>query len=189
MNEQIDTDEIKNNLNENIKDSLEHTPSDSEQESIEKFVNTICNEYESTIIHTKYEEKINDIFTKVLKSVDIIKKATLVIIGVCVISIMLLTIKRVYKIMARIGVAFTIDGLILIIIEKYINTKVKIQGITIFNNGISNVLRDILIEMLNKILTYGSILLSLGIILIIIYLIIKGVRKANREKEQYTPEN
>ena len=35
----------------------------------------------------------------------------------------------------------------------------------------------------------GSILLALGIVLIIVYALIKSIRKIKREKDQYTPEN
>ena len=57
------------------------------------------------------------------------------------------------------------------------------------NNGISDVLQSIINEILANILKTGSILLGLGIALIIVYGIIKSLRKAKREKDQYTPEN
>ena len=57
------------------------------------------------------------------------------------------------------------------------------------NNGISDVLQSILNEILGNILKTGSILLALGIVLIIVYALIKSIRKIKREKDQYTPEN
>ena len=59
----------------------------------------------------------------------------------------------------------------------------------ILNQGISDVLQSILTEILSNILKTGSIMLGIGILLTIIYGIIKSIRKAKREKEQYTPEN
>ena len=189
MNEKIDTEEIKNNLNEKINNSIDGKISSSQQKSIDTFVDTICKEYEKTISHTNYEKKINSIINKANKYIDIAKKALLITIGVSVILLILLTIKRIYRITARIGTAFIIDGLIFIIAEKYIKSKIKIDTIMLLNQGISDVLQSILNEILSNILKTGSIMFGIGILLTIIYGIIKSIRKAKREKEQYTPEN
>ena len=189
MNEKIDTEEIKNNLNGKINNSIDGKISSSQQKSIDTFVDTICKEYEKTISHTNYEKKINSIINKANKYIDIAKKALLITIGVSVILLILLTINRIYRITARIGTAFIIDGLIFIIAEKYIKSKIKIDTIMVLNQGISDVLQSILTEILSNILKTGSIMLGIGILLTIIYGIIKSIRKAKREKEQYTPEN
>lgn len=189
MDEKIDTKEIKEKLNKNINNSLKGKISDSEQKSIDTFVDTICKEYETTISHTNYEKRINDVINKVNKYIDLVKKVMMITIGISVIILILLTIKRIYRIISRIGVAFVIDGLILILGENYINSNIKIETIMLLNNGISDVLQSIINEILANILKTGSILLGLGIALIIVYGIIKSLRKAKREKDQYTPEN
>lgn len=188
-NEKIDTEEIKNKLNQNIDNSLGKNVSATQQKAIDSFVDKICEEYKSTILHTNYEAKINEIYSKIMQNLDLVKKALLITIGVCVVLIALLTIKRIYKIIAKIGTTFTITGLILVIAHNYINSKIRIEGITILNNATSKVIRNVLNEILNNVITYGSILLILGIILIVIYAIIKSIRKAKRQKEQYIPEN
>lgn len=185
----VSTEEIKNRLNENIKDSLKSNISSTQQKSIEVFVDTICKEYESTISHTNYEQKIYNMYKKINQVMDLAKKGILITMGVCVILLALLTIRRIYRILARFGVAFTIDGLLFLLGEKYIQSKVKVSSITVLNTGTSDVIRSILNEILNNTVKYGSILLSVGILLIILYGIIKSIRKAKREKEQYTPEN
>ena len=50
MNEKIDTEEIKNNLNGKINNSIDGKISSSQQKSIDTFVDTICKEYEKTIL-------------------------------------------------------------------------------------------------------------------------------------------
>lgn len=189
MDEKIDTKEIKEKLNENINNSLNGKISSSEQKSIDTFVDTICKEYETTISHTNYEKKIHETIEKINKYIDLSKKAMMIIIGVSVILLILLTIRRIYRIISKIGVAFIIDGLILVLAKKYIGSNIKVDTIKLLNNGISDVLQSILNEMIGKVLKTGSILLALGITMIIIYGIIKSVRKAKREKDQYTPEN
>lgn len=189
MDEKISTEEIKNNLNENIKNSLNGKISSTQQKAIDVFVDTICEEYKSTISHTKYEQKINEGYKTIQKYINMAKKGLMIAIGVCLILLVMIAIKRIYRIIARIGTAFTIDGLLLLLGENYVSLKVKISSITILNNATSDVLRSILNEILNNTIKYGSILLSAGFVLIVIYGLIKSMRKAKREKEQYTPEN
>ena len=189
MDEKIDTKEIKEKLTENINNSLNGKISSSEQKAINTFVDTICKEYETTISHTNYEKKINEALNKINKYIDLAKKAMMVIIGVTGVILVLLSIKRIYRITSKIGVAFVIDGLILILGEKYVSSNIKVDTIMLLNNGISDVLQSILNEILGNILKTGSILLALGIVLIIVYALIKSIRKRKREKDQYTPEN
>ena len=189
MDEKIDTKEIKEKLTENINNSLNGKISGSEQKAINTFVDTICKEYETTISHTNYEKKINEALNKINKYIDLAKKAMMVIIGVTGVILVLLSIKRIYRITSKIGVAFVIDGLILILGEKYVSSNIKVDTIMLLNNGISDVLQSILNEILGNILKTGSILLALGIVLIIVYAVIKSIRKIKREKDQYTPEN
>lgn len=189
MEEKIDTKEIKEKLTENINNSLNGKISSSEQKAIDTFVDTICKEYETTISHTNYEKTINEVINKINKYIDLTKKAMMVVIGISVVILVLLSIRRIYKITSKIGVAFVIDGIILILGEKYVTSNIKVDTIMLLNNGISDVLQNILNEILANILKTGSILLGLGIVLIIIYGIIKSIRKAKREKDQYTPEN
>lgn len=169
MDEKIDTKEIKEKLTENINNSLNGKISSSEQKAINTFVDTICKEYETTISHTNYEKKINEALNKINKYIDLAKKAMMVIIGVAGVILVLLSIKRIYRITSKIGVAFVIDGLILILGEKYVSSNIKVDTIMLLNNGISDVLQSILNEILGNILKTGSILLVLGIILIIVY--------------------
>lgn len=188
LEEEVDTEEIATKLNENINTSIGRTPTATEKKSIDKFVDIICKEYKTAILSTNYEQKINSVLKKATKNIDMVKKALLILIGVTILIIALLTIKRIYRLTARIGVALTVDGSLLLIAINYINAKVKIQGISILNDAISLVIRNILSDILSRITQYGIILLSVGIIFILIYGIIKAIRKANRQKERYNPE-
>lgn len=189
IDEKISTEEIRNNLKEKINNSIEGKISTSQQQSIDTFIDTICNEYETTISHTNYEKKINSIINKLNKYLSLTKKGLTIIMIISVISLILLTLKNIYEMVSKIGIAFVIDGLILILSEKYICSKIKIDTIIILNKGISDVLQSILKEILANILKSGSIMLGLGISLVIIYGIIKSICKVRREKEQYTIEN
>lgn len=187
-NTEINIDEIKNKLNENIDSSLGRKRTATEEKTINEFVNLICNEYKTTILTTNYETKINAAYQKITTYMDLAKRALLIILGIVSILLVLLNIRRIYRVFAKLGVAFTIDGLLLILANYFINQKIKIQTITILNNAISIVLRKILTNILNIITKDGNILLSIGIIFIFAYAIIKSIRKSRRLKEQYNPE-
>ena len=179
-NETISTDEIKNELEENIRVSLKRALTKTEQESVNTFVNTICNEYKSTILSTKYENDIHSMFNKVSEYLSSIKKIILITSFICVALIIILSIKQLYQILARIGVSITISGLLLLISRIYIISKTKISDITILNNTISIVIRNVITNILNIINKNSIILLIIGIVFILLY--------AKKIKEQYTPE-
>ncbi len=189
LNETISTEEIANNLRQNIVTSLGRNMTATEEKAVESFIETICNEYKDTILHTNYENQINSAYHTVMKYINTVKKVLLIATLVCIVLIALLTIRRVYRVLARLGVALTVDGTLLLLAKNYIGSKVRIGDITILNNPVSIVIRKILTEILGTVNTYGMVLLVLGIIFILIYSIIKSIRKANRMKEPYTPEN
>lgn len=188
-NDEISTEEIKNNLRQNINVSLKRKLTADEEKSVDSFINTICDEYKTTISNTGYEKSINSVYNDAIKYMDFARKALFIATFICIALIAILTIRRIYRILARFGVAFTVDGLLLSLASGYINLKVRINDITVLNNPISIVLRSILNDCLKRINRYGTILLVLGVLLILLYGIIKSVRKAKRIKEQYTPEN
>lgn len=188
-NEEIDTKEIEDKLNNNIKESLGGGIASSQQKAIDTFVSTTCKEYKDTISHTNYENKINTYYNKIVKYTNIANKILLIVSGISIVLLIVLNLRRIYRITAYLGVGFTISGLICIITNNFITSKVNIQGITILNDTVSIVLRNILTDIMNKILGYGSILLAAGIILIIVFALIKSLRKIKREKDQYNPEN
>lgn len=185
-NEKIDTEEIKNNLNEKIENSLNGKISSSEQKSIDEFVNKICEEYENTISHTNYEKKINSAMKRVKQYAGIMSKTLMIAIAILVFLLILLSLKEIYALVARIGTVLVVDGLIFVLVEKYITSKIKIETIVLLNKAISDVLQNILNEILNKISNYGSIMIITGTVLIVIYGIIKS--KCSIKKE-YTQED
>lgn len=187
--EEISTEGIKEKLKQNILVSLKRSLTASEEKSVESFINTICDEYKTTISNTGYEKSINSVYNNAIKYMDFARKALFIATFICIALIATLTIRRVYRILARFGVAFTVDGLLLTLAGGYINSKVRIKDITVLNNPISVALRSILNDCLSAINRYGTIFLILGIALILLYGIIKSIRKAKRLKEQYTPEN
>ena len=84
-------------------------------------VEKICSEYTSTLSHYKFENKINELYTKVKKYIEIVKKVSLVIIAVITILLLLLNMKKLYKAFSVFGTSLTITGFFMIIVNIFIN--------------------------------------------------------------------
>lgn len=183
-NEKIDTSEIKDNLNKNI-DSL-NVRNRQNSTAIEQFVNHICEEYESTLIHTEYESKINSVYGKITNMLDKVRTATIIAITVDIILLVIINIKQISKFVQAIGVALLSSSLFEIIAYNIIVTKVDVAGIKIFNDAFSKTIVTIIQEILNKVQTLGIISLIVAIVLVIIYVIITAITK--KEKDVLTKE-
>lgn len=178
LNESISTQDIEDSLNKNIEESLAGRDlSQEEQESIDTFVETLCNEYKNTILHTDYEEQINDMYQKILKYEKIAKRATIILLGVLVILLIIINIKRIYMTINAVAVAMLSSGIILTMINIYINSKIKIRSIVILNDTFSVLVRNILEDILGRILNIGLPLAIFGLLLIIISNLVHNVRK------------
>ena len=78
----------------------------------------------------------------------------------------------------------------MLISSIFINTKIKVQTILILNDAISEVLRNILSEILNSSLTIALFALIFGISMIIIPNLIHNIKKYGKLKlnEEQTDE-
>ena len=107
--------------------------------------------------HTSYENKINQQYVKFMKYLEIAKKAILVILGVSIIILVLVSLYRIYRAISMVWISLLSTGVLFELVNWYINTKIKIQTITIFNDTISETVRNILQEILGKIQGPGII--------------------------------
>lgn len=190
LEQKIDTQEIRDNLNNNIKETLgEQNITKTQQNSIDTFVDHICNEYTDTMSHFSYEKQINQVYQKVIKYIDLAKKVLLITIGLAILLLLVLNLKRIYKFVSLLGISLTTTGTFLVIVNLFINSKVKVQTITILNDAISDTVRSVLADILHMIMNNGSIMLITGILLIIIPNLIHNLKKYGMAKEEDTYEN
>lgn len=183
LNQEVDINEIKENLNKNIEKHIKNTNLNNEQKnSIDTFVNHICNEYKTTISHFTFENQINQYYSKIIKIINMSKKVLLITIGIDFLLLIVLNLKKIYKCFTSVGVSFTIIGLIMLISSIFINTKIRVQTILILNDAISEVLRNILSEILNSSLIISIFTLIFGIIMIIIPNLIHNIKKYGKLK-------
>ena len=191
-NEEISTENLKTKLNENIKKYLKDRKlSQNEQEAINTLVEKIGGEYESVIIHTKYENTIGEIYAKIMKYFDLAKKVILIAIAVSLIGMILLYYKRIYKSISGYGVAFLSSGSVLVISNLYINMNINVKALTVLNDTISIVIRDTLQSILNSMWIYGISFMVIGILAIIVSNLIHNIKKYKNYEEykKYKKEN
>ena len=175
----IDTKEISDNLNANI-DKLNIKNSRNEK-AIEQFVKHITDEYTNTILHTKYEDDINNAYGKITNLIE--KANTIIIIAIIVdiIIIILTNIKKISRNLQDAGITLLASSSFVLIANNIVQSKVNISGIKIFNDSFSEVIVKILQEFVEKINTFGMITLIVAIILIIIYIITILLQKTKEE--------
>ncbi len=169
IEETIDIQEIKDKLNKNIEEFLGNKQTTNEQkEAINTLVEKICSEYTSTLSHYKFENKINEYYTKVKKYIEIVEKASLVVIAVITILLLLLNMKKLYKAFSVFGTSLTIAGFFMTIVNLFINSKIKIETILLLNEAISNIIKNILTQVLSNTKIYAYSLIAVGILLTVI---------------------
>ena len=185
LNEEISTEEIEKNLNKNIETSLgERKLNESEKKAVNKFVEKICDEYKSTILHTKYEKTINDSYTKLTKFINLLAKISIVTIAICVIVMLLINLRRIYRVINGLGIALLSSGTILEVINIYINSNVEIKNITILNEFFSKLIRVVFSDVINKVGMIGIISIMIGILFIICSNLIHNIKKYGMKKKE-----
>lgn len=179
--EKIETESIKNTLNERI-DALNIKNSKNES-SIEKFVNTIADEYEESILHTKYEKQINTYITKINRYCKLGLTLSIVLILSALLTCILTSLKELSKIINCIGISFVSAGTFVIVGLQFLISNIKIEYIKLLNDAFSYTIINVCKEIIQTILTCGVALNIVGGIGIIAYAIIKPKNK-EVEKEK-----
>lgn len=178
-NQKIDTTEIANNLNTNIdKFGIKNKQNEG---AINQFIEHICNEYTNTLVHTKYEEQINNVYEKVVETLNKLYQILLIVSIIDIIAIIVINNKKISKDIQHLGIALFSTSIFELVVCQIINSKIYIQGIKIFNDTFSKSVVTIIQDILNKIvsLAVGTFILSL--LVIIIYVTIVAIKTSNKK--------
>ncbi len=183
-NKTIDTTEISTNLNANI-DKLGIKTKQNEK-AINEFVNHICNEYTDTLVHSQYENKINNVYKKAINGLNKIYNVLLIILAVDFIAILVVNNKKVSKDFQDCGIALMATSIFGIAGCQIVQAKVNIQGIKIFNDVFSNSLVTIMQDVFNKItsLSLGMLVVAIFVVAIYVAVVIKKETKENIKAER-----
>lgn len=182
--EQVDITEIRQNLKNNIDQSLDYTLSATQERTVDEFINKITDQYKETITNTSYEDTIHNILTKGNTAVEKVNQISIIGIVISSIIILILSFKNVITGIMFIASSALASGIFYIFANILINTKVKIQNITILNDAISITLREIINSILSNLTTIGIIMSIVGCIVIIIFAFIDSWKKEKSEIEE-----
>ncbi len=169
-NQEIDTTEIANNLNSNI-DQLGIKNKQNES-AIQQFVAHICDEYTNTLVHTKYETQINNMYQKATEALNQIYEIILIVLAVDIIAIIAINNKKISKDIQHLGIALFATSAFELSVWQIITSKIDIQGIKIFNDVFSKSIVTIIQEIMNQIASLALGTLVISVIFIAIYAII-----------------
>ena len=162
----IDTTEIAENLNANI-DKL-GIKNNQNENAINEFVKQICNEYTDTLVHSKYESKINNMYKKAINILNKVYNIVKIVTILDIIVIVAINNKKIIKDFQYCGIALMAMSVFEIISCQILEAKVNIKGIKIFNDVFSNSLVTIIEDVIRKVnsLAIGSIVIAIFIIAI-----------------------
>lgn len=178
-NQEIDTTEIANNLNANIdKSGIKNKQNES---AIQQFVSHICDEYTNTLVHTKYETQINNMYTKVTEALDQIYEIILIVLAVDMIAIIAINNKKISKDIQHIGIALFATSAFELSVWQIVTSKIDIQGIKIFNDVFSKSIVTIIQEIINQIVSLALGTFVISIIFIAIYATIAVYKTSNKK--------
>ena len=166
-NEEIDTSKITEKLKANINASLEGKKlSTQAEDSINMFINQIEEQYKDSVLHTDFESKINNGYTKVYQFINSAEKYLAIAIIVLLILMFALQHKEWLKNIKYVGISLCSCGSFYIFLNMFIWAKIKIENITILSNAMTYSLRYILKDILNTINLYGLAFFAIGVIVI-----------------------
>ena len=179
--QKIDTTEIADNLNQNIEQS--GIKNSQNENAIKQFVEHICDEYTNTLVHTKYETRINDMYQKVIENLNEIYRVILTIFVLDIIVILVINKKAISKDIQYFGIALFATAFFELSIWQIINSKIDINGIKILNEVFSKSIVTIIQEIVNQIASLALGIMVIGIIFISIY-VTRVIMKASKNKDE-----
>lgn len=183
---EISTDEIEQNLRKNIENSLDTKLNVTQQRMVDEYVTKICNQYLDTMSHTKYENNIYNVISKINTYTQTVQKILMIAIVIIGLIIIISNYKKIAKSIAHLGISIMSSSIFMIIVNIYINTKIKIANIVILNEAISVVVRNVMNNILDTVKTQGIIFLIIGLLMIILGNAIVSLKdKNNKNVEDY----
>jgi len=164
----IETESIKTNLKNNIASFLNNDQKyTAEEESINEFVDQIAQRYEQDISYSSYINQVKDSIQLASKMADKYAKYIYFATIVLAIAIIFINLKK-YKIFKPIGIGVITSGLLMSIMNIFVNARLDINNIVILNNAMSTVVVDIIKSILKAVTIAGIAYIIGGFILIVI---------------------
>lgn len=165
----VDVTEIEENLKSNIEKSLKNNRLNIiQKDAINQFVIKICDQYKETMSYTKYENNINNVLNRINKYINILKKDIIIAIIILIVIVLIINCKNIIKGFSQLCTILIANGILCIIFNLYINYEIKVGDILILNNAVSEVIKQLINDILFSIIRYGTLLVVCGFVGIVI---------------------
>lgn len=162
----ISTEEIRANLDENVQQYIQqnnYKVDDQTQKDIAKFEDKIESIYENSITYSKNAVKQVVSYFKMAKRIT---RLALIAVSILLIIFAFIT----YKInRASFGISLLATGIICIFIKCYSGLNIAVNNILMINKTFSNLMINLINQVVQYIFISGIILTVLGIFFIIIF--------------------
>lgn len=171
---EISTDEIKTSLDKNVQQYIaqnNYKVDAQTQKDIEKFEDKIESIYANSITYSKSTIK------KVVKYFKMVKRMTRVALIASSILLIIFAIITYKTNRATFGISLLATGIICVFIKCYSSINIAVNNILMVNKTFSNLMINIINQVIQYVFIGGIILAVLGIALIIIF-----ERKSANEK-------
>ena len=179
QSEPIDLEKVKDRLRTNIEKNIkEKNIWVKSQESIEKYVEVVSEQYQDSILHTDIEDDIFKGIESINKLISKLTTISISMIGVSAIIIIVSRYKKFWQNFTMLGVSLVTAGAFYVFAKIFIVTNIDIDHIIILSEAISYTIKTIIYNVLNKIDIAGIIMLILGIVLIIVGSAIRSSKHA-----------
>lgn len=184
LNIQEVKDQMKENIYKTVESIYNRKPTATEEKSIESLIDKLANEYSKIVLQYDIEEQVSNMYTKAIKYVDLGKIALFVVAIAGFAVLLILSLKDIYKAFTTSGVAVAVAGTFLLVTMLIVNMRVNIQTITILNDGITTLIRNIVSGIMSTINTNGIILLVIGLVLMLIANLLHNVINPELEENE-----
>lgn len=178
----VNKEEIEKRLHDNINNYLAENHrklNSNEEKSISTLVSKISSLYTSEIFPIDLISKVNINVKKISNLVKIANVALYVCIGILLFFLVIINIKNIMKVLNYIGVSLLSSGIVLYAPKMFIDHKLHINDINIYNRNIS----DIIINFANEVLKYLTVIPIILIILAVVLLFVPNLFKKSDNKE------
>lgn len=177
---EVSDDIIRKNLDNKINEFLnsENKKLNKQgQKNVEKFKDLIVKEYKNNIsLKENICKKANELLIKIEKIVDKLKVILPIIIIVIGIILLINNFKNLLKIINYVGISFLSVGVLIKIGISIIFSKINIDKIVFITISLSNLLINIIKDILYKLSDYSMLFIVIGITSIVIVAILENIQ-------------
>lgn len=162
-------DDLESKLEENIYNELGlniNTVDSTLKQNIDLFIDEIVNQYENAL-QNDYIYMLDSYIEKAIDISNMLNNILMISIIGLIIIIILLYIKKMYIGIRNIGIITFSSGSIILIINSFINSRINIENFVLLNDATTNLIKNMMTEILTNVFNSGIILITLGFILVL----------------------